>query len=155
MLAHVREQDGVLYQIRHAWSPTPLLWPPVDSCIIKSPDGGRNWVDHLGRTNPVELPTGTHSMFPALPWSWFNFVQYGKGGAAPAIDRADEYVYLTAAEYLARVPVGRLQNDGQAGTVIAFPPKTVTWMRLTIDKVRSGTVRTGLGQFEVYAVSRP
>ncbi|MGD0897424.1 MAG: CBM35 domain-containing protein [Thermoguttaceae bacterium] len=108
------EQDGVLYQIRHAWSPTPMLWPPVDSCIIKSPDGGRNWVDHLGRTNPVELPTGTNSMFPALPWSWFNFVQYGKGGAAPAIDRAGEYVYLTAAEYLARVPRKKLANLNKA-----------------------------------------
>ena len=51
--------------------------------------------------------------------------------------------------------VGRLQNDGQAGTVIAFPPKTVTWMKLTIDKVRSGTVSAGLGQLEVYAVGRP
>ena len=50
------------------------------------------------------------------------------------------------------LPVGRLQNDGQAGTVIAFPPKTVTWMKLTIDKVSRGTVHAGLGQFEVYAI---
>ena len=49
------------------------------------------------------------------------------------------------------LPVGRLQNDGQAGTVITFPPKTVTWLKLTIDKVRSGTVHAGLGRFEVYA----
>ncbi len=53
------------------------------------------------------------------------------------------------------LPVGRLQNDGQAGTVLVFPPKTVTWMKLTIDKVSSGTVSAGLGQFEVYAVRMP
>jgi hypothetical protein len=47
--------------------------------------------------------------------------------------------------------VGRLQNDGQAGTVLAFPPKTVTWVKLTIDRVRQGTVSAGLGEFEVYA----
>jgi hypothetical protein len=48
------------------------------------------------------------------------------------------------------LPVGRLQNDGQAGTVLAFSPKTVTWVKLTIDKVRPGTVSAGLGAFEVY-----
>ena len=53
------------------------------------------------------------------------------------------------------LPVGRLQNDGQAGTLLAFPPKTVTWLKLTIDQVRSGTVSAGLGQFEVYAVRGP
>ncbi|MFC1672209.1 hypothetical protein ACFL01_03640, partial [Planctomycetota bacterium] len=96
------EQDGVLYQIRHAWSPTKVLWPPIDSSIIKSSDGGRNWVDHLGRRN-APLSTGANAMFPVLPWTWMTFVQYGKGGAAPAVDRADEYVYLTAAKHLARV----------------------------------------------------
>ena len=48
------------------------------------------------------------------------------------------------------LPVGLLQNDGQAGTVITFPPKTVTWVKLTITKVRAGTVNAGLGHFEVY-----
>ena len=60
------EQDGIIYQIRHAWSPTEALWPPLDSSIIKSPDGGRNWVDHLGRKN-APLPAGRMSMFPRCP----------------------------------------------------------------------------------------
>lgn len=103
------EQNGVIYQIRHAWSPTDALWPPVDSSIIKSSDGGRNWIDHLGRKN-APLPAGANAMFPALPWSWLTFIQYGKGGAAPAVDRADQYVYLTAGEYLARVPRAKLAD---------------------------------------------
>ncbi len=107
------EQDGVIYQIRHAWSPTAALWPPLDSSIIKSSDGGRNWFDHLGRKN-APLPTGAKVMFPALPWSWLTFVQYGKGGAAPAVDRADRYVYLTAGEYLARVPREKLAGLNKA-----------------------------------------
>ena len=53
------------------------------------------------------------------------------------------------------LPVGRLQNDGQAGAVITFPQKTVTWMKLTIEKVSRETVRAGLGQFEVYAGGPP
>ena len=107
------EQDGVIYQIRHAWAQTAALWPPLDSSIIKSSDGGRNWFDHLGRKN-APLPTGAKVMFPARPWSWLTFVQYGKGGAAPAVDRADRYVYLTAGEYLARVPREKLAGLNKA-----------------------------------------
>ena len=107
------EQDGVLYQIRHAWSPTDALWPPLDSSIIKSPDGGRNWLDHLGRKN-APLPARADAMFPALPWSWLTFVQYGRGGAAPPVDRAGQYVYLTAGEHLARVPRERLARLNKA-----------------------------------------
>jgi len=108
------ELDGVLYQVRHAWSPTPQLWPPVDSCIIKSSDGGRNWVDHLGRKNSP-LGTGANAMFPALPWSWMTFIQYGKGGAAPAADGADRYVYLTAGgTHLVRVPRQKLPELNRA-----------------------------------------
>ena len=108
------ELDGILYQIRHAWSPTKELWPPIDSCIIKSSDGGRNWVNHLGQTNAA-LATGANAMFPALPWTWMTFVQYGKGGVAPAIDHADQYVYLTAAgEYLTRVPRQKLPDLNKA-----------------------------------------
>lgn len=55
----------------------------------------------------------------------------------------------------APLPVGRTQNDGQAGTAIAFPLKTVTWVKLTVDKVRKGTVSAGLGEFEVYEEGGP
>jgi len=102
------EIDGILYQIRHTWS--PKFWPPFDSNIIKSSDGGRNWINHLGETN-APLPTGNKAMFPKLPWSWLTFVQYGKGGAAPAVDRADQHVYLTAnGQHLVRVPRQKLAD---------------------------------------------
>ena len=107
------EQDGVLYQIRHAWNPTKWLWPPIDSSIIKSPDGGRNWFDYLGRKNAA-LPNGADAMFAKLPWTLMTFVQYGKGGAFPPVDRADQYTYLTAGQFLARVPREKLVNLNKA-----------------------------------------
>jgi len=48
------------------------------------------------------------------------------------------------------VPVGKLQNDGQAGTVVTFPAKTIHWLRFTVDAVRAGTEHAGLGEMEVY-----
>lgn len=107
------ELDGVLYQIRHSWSPGKELWPPIDSSIIKSPDGGRNWMDHLGRTN-MPLTSGKEAMFAALPWSWMTFMQFGQGGAAPAADQADKYAYLTAMDYLVRVPREKLPDLNKA-----------------------------------------
>ena len=49
------------------------------------------------------------------------------------------------------VNVGKLQNDGEAGAVVTFAPKTVTWVKLSILEVRNGTSHAGLGQFEVYS----
>jgi hypothetical protein len=46
--------------------------------------------------------------------------------------------------------VGKLQNDGQAGTVVTFPAKTIHWVRFTVDAVRAGTEHAGLGEMEVY-----
>ena len=106
----VHERDGVLYIVRHNWSPELTLWPPIDSSIIKSTDGGRNWVNHLGQVN-AELPDRAHAMFPCLPWSWLTFIEYGKGGIVPNVDNAEQYVYLTAAAaHLARVPRGKLAD---------------------------------------------
>ena len=107
------EINGVIYQARHAWSPTPLLWPPIDNSITKSSDGGRNWFDHLGQKN-VALTNGANSMFQVLPLSWINFIHYGKGGAAPSIDNADNYVYLTSEEFLVRVPKEKIINLNKA-----------------------------------------
>lgn len=58
------------------------------------------------------------------------------------------------------MPVGKLQNDGQAGTADTFPARTVRWVRFTVDAVRPGTEGAGLGEMEVYAahglpVARP
>lgn len=46
------------------------------------------------------------------------------------------------------VPVGKLQNDGQAGAAITFPAKTVSWVKFTLDSVRGSSA--GLGEFQVY-----
>jgi hypothetical protein len=50
------------------------------------------------------------------------------------------------------VPVGKLQGDGEAGCVVTFPPKTVTWVKFTVNTVKRGTSSSGLGAFEVYEV---
>ena len=105
----IYEQDGTLYVIRHDWSPSEMLWPPVDSSFIKSPDGGRTWIDHLGRVNEA-LPDKEHAFFHSLPWSSLSFVQYGRGGASPGTDNADKYAYLTAVNYLARIPKDKLSG---------------------------------------------
>jgi len=106
----IYSQDGILYQIRHDWSPNVEMWPPINSIIIKSSDGGRNWLNHLGQTN-APLPKGTDAMFAKLPWTWLNFVQYGKDGIAPKVDNADKYVYLTAeGEYMVRIPRHKLKD---------------------------------------------
>jgi hypothetical protein len=52
------------------------------------------------------------------------------------------------------MPVGKLQNDGQAGTVVTFPPKTIRWVRYTVEAVRPGTEHAGLAEMEVYAQER-
>ncbi len=110
----IHEQDGILYEIRHNWSKDASLWPPIDSSIIKSADGGKTWINHLGQTNAA-LPDKDHAMFPALPWSWLTFIQYGKGGRVPNADKATEYVYLTAAGgHLARVHRSKLPDLNKA-----------------------------------------
>jgi hypothetical protein len=49
------------------------------------------------------------------------------------------------------VPVGKLQNDGQAGTVVTFTPKTIQWVKFTVNSVRPGTEHAGLAEMEVRA----
>jgi hypothetical protein len=49
----------------------------------------------------------------------------------------------------ATVPVGKLQNDGAAGTVVTFAPKTIQWVKFTVDSVRAGTTHAGLAEMEV------
>ncbi|HEY3323438.1 MAG TPA: CBM35 domain-containing protein [Planctomycetota bacterium] len=105
----VYEQDGALYVIRHNWSKDANLWPPIDSSIIKSTDGGKTWVNHLGQTN-APLPDKEQAMFPSLPWSWLTFIQYGKGNRAPNADNAEKYAYLTASAHLARVLRSKLAD---------------------------------------------
>lgn len=48
-------------------------------------------------------------------------------------------------------PVGSLTNDGSAVTV-TFTPRTVTWVRLTVNTVSAGTGNVGLAEFEAWGV---
>jgi hypothetical protein len=49
------------------------------------------------------------------------------------------------------VPVGALQADGRAGTVVTFPTKQITWARFTVDSVSSGATNIGLTEFEAFS----
>ncbi len=49
------------------------------------------------------------------------------------------------------IPVGKLQNDGQAGTVVTFPFRTTQWVKFVVSAVRPGTVAAGLAEMGVYA----
>ena len=51
--------------------------------------------------------------------------------------------------------IGILQNDGQAGTVLTFPPREITWVKFTIDAVRPGTQTAGLAELQVFSVVQP
>ncbi|QGQ93939.1 hypothetical protein EHS13_02975 [Paenibacillus psychroresistens] len=64
--------------------------------ILKSTDGGVNWVNHLGQSNQNPPFNIGNSMFPSTDnkWGWPSFIQYGKGGSVPTADNANNYVYL-------------------------------------------------------------
>ncbi len=49
----------------------------------------------------------------------------------------------------ASVSVGPLANDG-AQTAVAFAPRTVTWVRLSVNSVRAGTSNVGLAELEAW-----
>jgi len=38
--------------------------------------------------------------------------------------------------------------------VVTFAPRTITWVRFTVDAVRPGTQHAGLGELQVYASDR-
>jgi hypothetical protein len=48
------------------------------------------------------------------------------------------------------LPVGKLQNDGQAGTIVTFPPRKINWLKFSVGAVRQGTSTAGLGEIEIY-----
>ena len=49
------------------------------------------------------------------------------------------------------VAVGALANNGSAVTVV-FAPRSVTWVRLTVDTVLAGNSSVGLAEFEAWGV---
>ncbi len=105
----IYEQDGVLYEIRHHRTKGDNHSPFVESSIIKSADGGKTWVNCIGKSN-APLPEKDDAMFAGPPWSRLTFIQYGKGNRGPKADRADKFAYLTTGAYLVRVPRNKLAD---------------------------------------------
>lgn len=91
------EVDGVLYHNVCYSQQIPGAWVFHHTSIIKSVDGGKNWINHLGQLNVMPPDNTNQCMFPSESWGEVNFVKYGRGGAAPAVDNAQSYVYLCAA----------------------------------------------------------
>ncbi len=107
------EVDGVLYHNVCYSQQTPGAFAFYNTSTIKSVDGGKNWINHLGQTNVMPPNSSSQCMFPSENWGEVNFVKYGEGGAAPAVDNAQTYVYLCAAYgncELARVARTNLPN---------------------------------------------
>ncbi len=91
------EVDGALYHNVCYSQQIPGAWVFHHTSIIKSLDGGKSWVNHLGQTNVMPPDDANRCMFPSESWGEVNFVKYGRGGAAPAVDNARAYVYLCSA----------------------------------------------------------
>jgi hypothetical protein len=75
-------------------------------------------------------------------------------GKVVLYDRAGVENQVTAGELSfsdgRTLPVGKLQNDGRAGTVVILPAKPIRWLKFTVTAVRPGTVNAGLGELEAY-----
>lgn len=108
----IYEADGVLYHNICYSIQDPNNWQFYNCSIMKSTDGGANWINHLGQTNILPPNSSQDSMFPDNRWGFVNFVKYGKGGAAPNpdVDNAQTYVYMYSLDctngngfYLARI----------------------------------------------------
>lgn len=93
----IYEVDGVLYHNVCYSQQIPGAWVFHHTSILKSVDGGKNWINHLGQVNVMPPDNTNQCMFPSESWGEVNFVKYGCGGSAPAVDNAQTYVYLCAA----------------------------------------------------------
>ena len=97
----VAEFDGVLYAVKLYSNQRDkdfdgIHWDFFNVSLMKSTDGGRNWVNNLGQRNAPPPNNRQQCMFPDPRMAWPAFIHYGKGGKAPAVDNADKYVYLTS-----------------------------------------------------------
>lgn len=108
----VYQVDGALYLITCYSNQTPGAFTFSNASILKSTDGGANWINAAGASNTVPADTAASSTFPGSKWGSVNFVKYGKGGTAPNVDNAQTYVYFSDADgsnagsadyYMARV----------------------------------------------------
>lgn len=110
------EVDGVLYHNVCYSQQIPGAWVFHHTSILKSLDGGKTWINHLGQVNVMPPDNTNQCMFPSDNWGEVNFVKYGSGGAAPSVDNAQTYVYLCAAwadcrlARIARTNLSRLEK---------------------------------------------
>lgn len=88
------EVDGALYHNICYSQQIPGAWVFRHTSIMKSTDGGRNWLNHKGQMNVVPNDSPTDCTFPNDNMSQMCFVKYGQGGSAPNADNAQTYVYL-------------------------------------------------------------
>ncbi len=88
------EVDGVLYHNVCYSQQIPGAYVFHHTSTLKSTDGGKTWINHLGQTNTMPPDDVNECMFPSDNWGEVNFVKYGAGGAAPDVDRAQAFVYL-------------------------------------------------------------
>jgi hypothetical protein len=88
------EVDGVLYHNICYSVQTPGAYVFKNTTILKSTDGGKNWINELGQTNTIPPDDVSVSMFSDTNWGEVNFVKYGAGGVAPNVDNAQTFVYL-------------------------------------------------------------
>jgi LmbE family N-acetylglucosaminyl deacetylase len=52
------------------------------------------------------------------------------------------------------INIGQLSNDG-VGNEITFEPKTINWVKFTVNSVSGNTKNIGLSEFEVEPISKP
>jgi hypothetical protein len=78
---------------------------------------------------------------------------FGSGfgnNAVTSTNRGDQVIAgtLTFSDGTA-ISIGKLQNDGMAGSVVTFPEKSAAWVRFTIDEVGTDTANAGLGEIMI------
>jgi hypothetical protein len=88
------EVDGMLYHNVCYSQQIPGAFVFHHTSMMKSFDGGKTWINHLGQTNAPPPDDPNTCMFPSESWGQVNFVKYRADGAAPAVDNAQTYVYL-------------------------------------------------------------
>ncbi|MCL2361632.1 MAG: hypothetical protein FWC73_07460 [Defluviitaleaceae bacterium] len=91
----IYEVDGVLYHIVIYSRQVPGNWGFAYSNLTRSLDGGRTWENFRGEIDTPLSPTWEDSFFPK-GWGQVTFVKYGRGGTAPDVHLAQEYVYVFA-----------------------------------------------------------
>jgi hypothetical protein len=89
----IYEVDGALYCNFVYSFQIPGNWGYFYSNLMRSTDGGKTWQNHKGQID-TPLEQNWEDAFCPRGWEHVRFVKYGRGGVAPDVDRAQEYVYI-------------------------------------------------------------